>query len=418
MDKAEFSGMLTKMGFDKGTIMLLQQGEAAVSDLVGEMRQLSYTQEDAEVTAKFNDSLQDLQKSLMGVASEIFKLVLPALSWLSDKAMELFKYLRKHPQAIKAFFIGLAAVIVAAVIPAFKAWFATLLASPITWLVLLLAGLALLIEDLLVWVDGGESAFGDFWASMLGSPDEARYMWKMFKEDLQALWEVVKNVWGALSLGFTEFADGVSLLKSDIGAVIDAVVAKAGEIADGFGVIKDDVGAVIDAVVAKVKEIADGFGVIKDDVSNLFSTLGGLAQQGADAIANAFKAGLEVIAGLIDKYIIGPINKALGLIDDAKNAVTGALTGGGKAEGDTSDKAAQREAAHQANMARAGVVGGRSSEAMSPPGDVNTTNNVDQSTSVGAVNVTVNQASPQETGEAYGAAIQNVGGKSARAMKQ
>jgi hypothetical protein len=52
----------------------------------------------------------------------------------------------------------------------------------------LLAALALAIEDLVVWAQGGESALGDFWADIFGSPEEAM---QTFDEVKQAVMDFV-----------------------------------------------------------------------------------------------------------------------------------------------------------------------------------------------------------------------------------
>ena len=41
---------------------------------------------------------------------------------------------------------------------------AVLWRNPLTWIIALLAGLALVIDDLLVYMEGGESQLKDFWA--------------------------------------------------------------------------------------------------------------------------------------------------------------------------------------------------------------------------------------------------------------
>ena len=48
-----------------------------------------------------------------------------------------------------------------------KATIAAFIANPITWIMAAIAGLLLLIDDFMTYLDGGESQFGEFWGSML-----------------------------------------------------------------------------------------------------------------------------------------------------------------------------------------------------------------------------------------------------------
>ena len=48
-----------------------------------------------------------------------------------------------------------------------KATIAAFIANPIAWIMAAIAGLLLLIDDFMTYLDGGESQFGEFWGSML-----------------------------------------------------------------------------------------------------------------------------------------------------------------------------------------------------------------------------------------------------------
>ena len=172
MDTAKFAGLAKKAGIDAGTITLLQTGKKSVQELVNEMKQFALTKDDQEAAEKFNNSVQVLGKSLLSVAAVFFRNVTPAITWFADKLTKLFAYLKQHGAAVIAFFEALAAVIAykftPAVIAMGKAW----LKNPLTWIIAGLALLAIVIEDLWVYINGGKSAFGGFW-SMFGKGDGA-----------------------------------------------------------------------------------------------------------------------------------------------------------------------------------------------------------------------------------------------------
>jgi hypothetical protein len=408
MDKAEFAGMLTKMGFDKGTIMLLQTGKIAVSDLVGQMKELSYTQEDAEVTAKFNDTWQDTRKSLDKVASIVLRFVVPALDWFLDKLKQLLVFLSKHEEAVVAFFTLIAVAITAMLIPALWSLFATIMSNPLTWLIVLIAALALVIEDLLVWVDGGESAFGDFWTSVLGSPEEAKMIWGYFKEDMKSLWDTVKIVGQTIAGTFTAIATGVGTAIGYVAAMIVGIFETVGQF------IGDTAGALVTGLETAWNNLKAGVTVV------------------VDFVKNTFRAGFEAIGKFIDTYIMAPLNKAIGLATKAKDFITGGNTSREQSDANLDldlekrrEKAAAKKAEEEKAVALAqtqAVPIGAASSGVTPPGD--TTNNIDNTSnttnnSTTNVNATINVTSsdPNAAGSNVNKELSNLAVKSERSVR-
>jgi hypothetical protein len=86
MDQTTFRGILSKMGIDEGTVMLLLKGRDAVEAGLTAGRELAFTDEDAEAAGDFDDAWQDVQKGFMKFASLILREVVPAITWLTDKA--------------------------------------------------------------------------------------------------------------------------------------------------------------------------------------------------------------------------------------------------------------------------------------------------------------------------------------------
>ena len=61
-----------------------------------------------------------------------------------------------------------------------------------------IAGFALILEDLIVWINGGESAFADLWDEIFGGVEGAKALFKEFQDAIQAIWEVAKPVFDGL----------------------------------------------------------------------------------------------------------------------------------------------------------------------------------------------------------------------------
>jgi hypothetical protein len=251
MDTTDFRGLLTQAGIDEGTIMLLQSGKDAVAEAVAAGKEIAFTQEDADIAGEFGDLWQDLQKTFMKFASILMRIVGPAVNWFLEKVTKVVKYFSEHENFVKPLAIGLgvlAAVIHAKAIPAFLKMGATLLANPLTWVIAGIVGLALVIEDLLVWVDGGESALDDFWTALFGSPEEAKQIFETLKYDFNLLLQrISETVEGGKAL----FQD----LWEAVGAMIDVMV------------------------ITPVKKILELIQQAKDFITG--DDVGGLADQGA-----------------------------------------------------------------------------------------------------------------------------------------
>jgi phage-related protein len=185
---------------------------------------------------------------------------------------------------------------------------------------------------------------------------------------------------------------------------------------EGIGFIKQDIGSLIDAVIKWDAEFTDGLNLIKQDFINVFTAIGEFFTGIIDGIASGFQAAFEAIAGFIDTYIIGPINAALGLVSKAKEFITGDSSAASLGSMSQDEAAAKTQELHDQNMRKFQNVGSTSGAGLTSPA-ASTTVNDDHSTTVGAVNVTVNQASPEATGEAYGQAVQKVAGKSERSQR-
>lgn len=211
MSKAEFFGLGRSLGLDRGTIMLLQQGRTALKDAIQAQKEFGvYSKEDAKITADWNDRVADFGQVMKSFSAIVFRMVLPAMTKFVEIVNKTVAFLRRHEKFVQAFFIGLATVITAVLLPALAkmaaAWLANPMTLTITALVAAVAALALAFEDLVVWAEGGESAFADIWKAIFGSPEEAKKTWEDLKKFFTDLWADIKKgaseAWDAIAGGF------------------------------------------------------------------------------------------------------------------------------------------------------------------------------------------------------------------------
>jgi hypothetical protein len=355
MDAAEFAGVGRMLQLDQGSIMLLQQGKKGVEELTSKLKDLSYTEEDAQITAEFNDRLQDAKKAFKMLATIIFREVVPRLEWLLGKVEKLIKFLRNHEGFVKIFFMGLATVLTAKVIPAFIKWNKTMMANPFFRIIALIMLLSLVIEDLIVWANGGKSAFGGVWKAIFGNPEKAK---KTFNDILDF---------------FMNF----------------------GEKIEAFGTF----------IVERIISVFDGLSVIGDDITDFSNdVMAGLDFVG-QGIVNFFSGIFDAVNAVLDR-----IMEAFRTAKQEAQTILGFITGEEPSGGPTLSEKAQLNATEAKK--RYGTYqpfnnNPQSSAAVTPPSAGPTTVNSDQSvqTTVQNMTVNVNSDNPDAISKASGQAL-------------
>lgn len=254
MGKQEFFGLGRSLGLDQGTIMLLQQGRAALKEQIRLQKEFGvYTKEDAKVTANWNDRVADFGQVMKSFSAIIFRMVLPAMTKFVEYVNKAVAFLRKHEKFVQAFFIGLAAVITGVLLPALAkmaaAWLANPMVLSITAIIAAIAALALVIEDLIVWAEGGESALAEIWEAIFGDPEHAKQIFSDLQKFIEDTWNSIKNfildAWDSVASGF----DGV---VSRIARAINDLKANFAEFASWVKPIFDFIGAGVDSAQAAV----------------------------------------------------------------------------------------------------------------------------------------------------------------------
>lgn len=272
MGKQEFFGLGRSLGLDQGTIMLLQQGREALKEQIRLQKEFGvYTKEDAKVTANWNDRVADFGQVMKSFSAIIFRMVLPAMTKFVEDVNKAVAFLRKHEKFVQAFFIGLAAVITGVLLPALAKMAAAWLANPMTLtimaIVAALAALALVIEDLVVWAEGGESALSDLWEALLGSPEEAQQLWEDIKQGFSELVSFLAPIFQWIK---EEFIGAFKAVWPYIVRFVrdskELIVGLKNVFSDLANYIIDTLGAAFNWVIDKWNAVASALGKTKIDV--------------------------------------------------------------------------------------------------------------------------------------------------------
>lgn len=203
ISKAEAMGIGRKLGLDQGTIMLLQQGKVSVEALVKRQKELGVaTKESFEISAKFNDAMDDTKQVFNALFMVMGQKILPAITWVLEGMQGLGVWMRQNSDFMVGLFIALGTAITAYALPALvKMGIAAFAAfSPFLMIGAVIAGIsiafALLYDDILAFVEGGQSAFGDLleWMGYTSEEVEAiRQAIANFGEMAISVFEAIAN---------------------------------------------------------------------------------------------------------------------------------------------------------------------------------------------------------------------------------
>ena len=363
MSPDESRGILQALGFDSATIMLLQQGREGMKDLIRQKREDAvYTQEDADAVKQYNVAMGAIKKNFMGVASVLFRMVTPALTTVAQWVGNFVKAIRKHQTFLKVFFTMIAGLVTGLLIPAFLAFSRALLANPFTWVILALAGIALVIEDLIVWANGGKSALGKLWTAIFGSPEKAKATWEGIKAKVLEVWESIKQAWSEISskipwetLGniamwiILRIVDLFKWLFDVVVFVLDVLTgdwagasAKLGDIwadmcnycsevwaviAEAIGAVWEWLGEIVDAILQGIQSAVDSAcawiqQVMTSAIEWISAKWESFKSRAINAI-EAVKSAISSLASLIMSKISGAVEWAIAKLSALKSAITG-----------------------------------------------------------------------------------------------
>lgn len=244
-----------------------------------------------------------------------------------------------------------------------------MLMNPITWVVAGIVGLMLLLDDLMVYLDGGESLFGDFWGACVGWIKDVIAWWNEFyasnKEILDAVfaawskgWEAIKTIFGGvfdyiknlMKLIVGIFTGDTDLIGEAWQGMSDAIEKMWEGLKLYFSAVFDFLGALWtgyskaaskawDAVIRVVRRVFDW---IKNGVKTVVNAVKTTFLAVVDFIAAPFRNGWNLVKKLFDirgndsssftdkiketfeavvNFVSEPFRKAFKIIENAFDAV-------------------------------------------------------------------------------------------------
>lgn len=167
MDKQKSAALGRRLGFDQATIMTLQAGRREVEALLEKEKELGVvTKKQGEIADAFGDQMDDTRHAFRSVWLGIMEHVLPPLTWMMGKFQDVATFMRKHSDFVVGLMIAIGAAITFYALPPLVSMAAAVVVAfaPFILAGVLVAALAtafaLLYDDILNFIDGGDSMIG------------------------------------------------------------------------------------------------------------------------------------------------------------------------------------------------------------------------------------------------------------------
>ena len=333
MDKRTSANLLRGMGFDAASIKLLQSGTKGLKELIDKQKELGvYTLKDAESLAKMKKGFREIISLLKTAFVPIFTLIISVASRMTQYLVSAVLLIRRNMDALKVVALGLAIVFRGQLIKALMDFGRVLMTNPVVALVTAIAGLLLLLDDLIVYSKGGKSALAGFWR-MFGTPEQV----KKGLDDIAKKFEGFLKMLGSFSVG--KFAPFV-ILATIIGVTIAAIVS----LISFIGAIPLAVAAMVAFVIAYWDELTEAVKAIGKMFIGIFErafdAISGMVQAAKDAIMKAFGSAADWV---LKKWqgVVNFFKNAWNFVKNIGNSVSNispklALAGGGGSVSNTS----------------------------------------------------------------------------------
>lgn len=282
------------------------------------------TKEDLDLYVKTRKALTGFQIAMADLSAKIVRLFSPAIRLAVDWLNKLSDWVSNNSHNIIRFLTVVAGIMTALLIPSIIRMGRALLANPLTWIIALLAALAIAIDDLIVYMRGGESQFAQFWA-LFGTGEE-------ISEKLAAVWEWLKDTGAALLPYLIKIGVVIGSWKA-LGAIFAGIKAAfgglIGTVVKLFGILRaHPFLLLLTAIVMwyeRWDEICDGAAALWEDFCALvwkgIDVASSWVARAMEAVVGAVSAAVDKVKAVWDS-IIGWVARVM---EAVVNGVTAAV---------------------------------------------------------------------------------------------
>lgn len=286
------------------------------------------TKEDLDLYIKGREAMSKLEYATRSAGNALMRSFGGALTWVIEKLSAAADWIRSNEGNITRFVKIVAALILGSLVPALVKLALSGAVNPVTLLIAGLAALAVVIDDLVVYMQGGESAFGELW-SQFGTGEEISAAlgkaWETLKEIGIAVFEGLKSAVGKLWDYFGPVVKSMGSLAADWVKAIAALLT--GDWAGAWEGAKNCISGLLQV-----------FSNIWNGISQMLGDLVGLLGEAWDAASAKMSEWKEAAAGIVQGWIseagqsvsafVSSLGTAIAAMwDDAAKSVKGAWEG-------------------------------------------------------------------------------------------
>lgn len=283
MDKQQATFQIKQLGItDNAVIAAMMNGRKELERRIELQKTLGVLSEkDVAQLKNFKSAQDDLSVIFSRFADVLSMTVVPALELLIDVTIAVIKWAQDHKGVLVGFFGALAFVSIPALTAALwsmatAAWAAI---APFLPLIGAAVALALAIDDLWNYFNGGESVIGDLvqkFPALAGALENV-------KESFLGAWE-------ALKLLFSDPSQFMDVLVSELKASWDEIVQGVVDAGDAIG---EALSAAWEKISSDTKQV---FTDLLNWITNVFSNIGSFI---SDSVSNAASGAINTVKGWV-----------------------------------------------------------------------------------------------------------------------
>ena len=221
--------------------------------------------EDIELYKKIREGMFKFNEAMANVSATIMRSISPAIKFLVGLLDKFSNWLNANQNNIVRFIKILAVTISVALIPSLIRMGKALLMNPLTWIIATLGILVLIIDDLITYINGGDSALSGLW-SQFGTGEEIGKALNSTLQNLMAILSVIGKPLAVLASGFGAF----KIVQTVIGGVVKGIYAMrtALTVLTAHPII-----AFLTAIIALIMWLVDAFNRAGGDWSKVFDIM-------------------------------------------------------------------------------------------------------------------------------------------------
>lgn len=336
MTRRQAQAYLRAQGVAWDAIPVFLEGQRAADELVAKYRETAFTAQDADNARAFRVAWMDFKTAAQDVGNSLVRAVLPAVQSVVEWLAKAIGFVKENSRAFGILGVAMAAAFsvkslgsIKAAITGIQVFGVSLKAAlgPILLIGAAVAALAVTLDDLLTFAEGGPSLFEETLKSFGMASEDIEDMRESIRSAIDAfgkLWDSVKPFIGdALEIAFKGLVASLTVLIGVLAGVARGVsavwdffkkVGKAIAEADSWG----------DLFSTLAPDLSKSLEEAWNEVTNWFSqwatldfgkTFDGIVDGVSNALDSAWASVVQWFEGfgnLIVEYVSSPFKKALG----------------------------------------------------------------------------------------------------------